>query len=167
MTSPSEHPSSSSDPSATRTCWTQTNVHTRTVWTTTKLLSVGVRTQTCPEDLEVLPEEIISKAVGLVDYIDRVLLREENSQTVWNWLMNDFQTKVLILKDELHLYLMKTDQKHLQEKLSTQLNEYLAKKIKKVFEDAFDEQRLTDPPYHTFCSVVSHLVKLDRYQHHI
>jgi len=75
-----------------------------------------VRTQTCPEDLEVLPEEIISKAVGLVDFIGRVLMRAENSQTVWNLLMSDFQTKVLILKDELHLYLMKTDEKHLKEK---------------------------------------------------
>lgn len=87
----------------------------RTVWTT-RLRSVGVRTQTCPEDLEVLPEEIISKAVGLVDFIGRVLMRAENSQAVWNLLMSDFQTKVLILKDELHLYLMKTDEKHLKEK---------------------------------------------------
>lgn len=166
MTSPSEHSSSSSNPSPIRTCWTQTNVRTRTVWTT-RLRSVGVLTQTCPEDLEVLPEEIISKAVGLVDYIDRVLMSEENSQTVWNWLMSDFQTKVLMLKDELHLYLMKTDQKHLKEKLTNELNEYIAKKIKKVFEDAFVEQMLTDPAYSTFCCTVSHLVKLERYQRHI
>lgn len=72
----------------TKTCLVQTFVVTRVA-----------QTHTCHEDFEVLPQEILSKAVSFVNYKDQKNLRD--SRDVWNWFSSDFPTKVFILKDEL------------------------------------------------------------------
>lgn len=140
------------DDISTRTCWVQTYVRTR-----------NARTQTCFDDLEVLPQEIFKKAVSLVDYIDQVILRNGDAHDVWNWFCCDFDTKVLILRDELVLYLKKTEKIHFKEKLFKELTDYLINKIEKALLNALDDRRLKNPPYHNLCSNMRNTVMRDRY----
>ena len=140
---------------STRTCWVQTSVRTRVA-----------RTQTCPEVLEVLPQEIFSKAVSLVDYIDQEILRNGDSRDIWAWLCGDFSTKILVLKDELLLYVKRTEQFHLKEKLTKELTDNLINKIRKALKNALNDNRVTDPPYHVFYEALENTVLRDRYMGH-
>ncbi|CAC5355670.1 unnamed protein product [Mytilus coruscus] len=134
--------------------WVQTNIHKRTR---------AACTQTCLEDLEVLPQEILGKAVSLVNLIDQDILRNGDAHDVWEWLCSDFPTKVFILKDELLLYSKQTEKINLKEKLFKELIDYLINKIQKALDNALDDGRLNAQPYHSFCSNVSNTVLRDRY----
>lgn len=112
----------------TRTCWTQTNVRTYDQKTQIRVLKLTQRTQTCQEDhTDVLPDEILGKAVRLIDLVSDIGWNPANEEegvhrVIWLFLVNDFPNKIATLKDELFLCLKKSNICHLKDKLDNDLN---------------------------------------------
>jgi hypothetical protein len=65
----------------------------------------------------VLPDEILGKAVRLIDLVSDIGWNPANEEEV-----NDFQNKIATLKDELFLCLKKSNICHLKDYLSTYCN---------------------------------------------
>lgn len=107
---------------ATRTCWTQAFVRTcNQKVQTRKTVVFNQRTQTCSEDFtDILPEEILLKAVRLVDIFSNIGWDPANGhEVIWMFLVDDFPNKVATLKDELMLSLMKRNTTYLKKKTNT------------------------------------------------
>ena len=64
-----------------------------------------------------LPDEILGKAVRLIDLVSDIGWNPANEEEV-----NDFQNKIATLKDELFLCLKKSNICHLKDKLDNDLN---------------------------------------------
>jgi hypothetical protein len=86
------------------------------------------RTQTCQEDhIDVLPDEILGKAVRLIDLVSDIGWNPANEEegvhrVIWLFLENDFPNKIATLKDELFLCLKKSNICHLKDKLDNYIN---------------------------------------------
>ena len=64
-----------------------------------------------------LPDEILGKAVRLIDLVSDIGWNPANEEEV-----NDFQNKIATLKDELFLCLKKSNICHLKDNLDNDLN---------------------------------------------
>ena len=114
-------------------------------------------TQTCAADTVVLSDKIIGKAVRIVD-IFKFDLANREPRDIWEFIVNDFPIKVSTLKDELMIYLMRTNTRQYKEKLIHELNEYLKTKIESIFIEMNQDSRLPDPPYSTFMCIMKRTI---------
>jgi hypothetical protein len=122
--------------------------------------TVGTQTYFDANNSEELPSSVLEKALKLIEYFECEIVNLQGGQVILNFLRDDLPVKVLILEDELLIYLHQNDMKHLRSKLIKELREYIDRKIGNILKDLRSDERLRENGYLTLMRSVKKACQL-------